>query len=78
MFNSYLTSSLFCKSNFHCISVKMFHIYWPVIALVASFILISAVLLLMVAGRAGCCGKPCARMETLPDRPLKTYLPETV
>ena len=56
----------------------MFHIYWPVIALVASFVLISTILLLMLAGRMRCCGKQCGRMETLPDRPLKTYLPQTV
>ena len=56
----------------------MFHVYWPVIALVASFVLISTVLLLMLGGRMKCCGKKCGRTEALPDRPLKTYLPETV
>ena len=54
----------------------MFHLYWPVIALVAAFVLIVSVLLLMMGGRM-CSGK-CARLDALPDRPLKTYLPDSV
>lgn len=53
----------------------MFHVYWPVIALVAAFVLIATVLMLMLGGRL--CGGRCARIEALPDRPLKTYLPDS-
>jgi len=53
----------------------MFHLYWPVAALVAAFVIISSVLLLMLGGRL--CGGRCARTDALPDRPLKTYLPES-
>ena len=57
-------------------SRNMFHLYWPVAALVAAFVIVSTVLLLMLGGRL--CGGRCARTDALPDRPLKTYLPESV
>lgn len=55
---------------------NMFHLYWPVIALVAAFAIVAIVLVLMLGGRL--CGANWVRTEALPDRPLKTYLPETV
>lgn len=52
----------------------MFHLYWPVIALVASVVITVIILVLMLGGRV--C-RSLVRTEALPDRPLKTYLPET-
>lgn len=51
----------------------MFHVYWPVTALVAAVIVIIA--LLVVMKFAGLCR---ARTTTLPMRPLDTYLPDNV
>ena len=56
--------------------IKMFHLYWPVIALVAAVAIVLVVLVLMLGGRL--CGNTLVRTEALPDRPLKTYLPDTV
>lgn len=53
----------------------MFHLYWPVIALVAAVTIVAIVLVLMLGGRL--CGDRWVRTNALPDRPLKTYLPET-
>lgn len=48
----------------------MFAIYWPVMAFVASIVLILALLVLSF-------GKLCgARTDPLPERGLETYLPE--
>jgi hypothetical protein len=55
---------------------NMFHLYWPVIALVAAVTIVAIVLVLMLGGRL--CGDRWVRTNALPDRPLKTYLPETV
>lgn len=49
----------------------MFHIYWPVIALVAGVLLVVLLLTLSMVGNF--CG---ARNTALPDRDLKTYLPD--
>lgn len=49
----------------------MFQIYWPVIALVAGILLITLILTLSLVGSI--CG---ARNTALPDRDLKTYLPD--
>ena len=58
------------------ISRKMFHLYWPVVGLVAAFVVVASVLMLMMGGRF--CKGSCVRTSALPDRDLKTYLPETV
>jgi len=49
----------------------MFQVYWPVIALVAAVLLVALLLTLSLVGKM--CG---ARTEALPDRDLKTYLPD--
>ena len=54
----------------------MFHLYWPVMALVAATVLVVVLLVLMLGGRTRLCGRNCIRTDALPDRPLKTYLPE--
>ena len=55
---------------------KMFHLYWPVVGLVAAFVVVASVLILMMGDRF--CKGSCVRTSALPDRDLKTYLPETV
>ena len=51
----------------------MFLVYWPILALVVSLVLLSIFLVLVLSGRV------CrARLTTLPDRPLGTYLPDQV
>ena len=50
----------------------MFAVYWPVMAFVASLVLVAALLTLSLA-------RFCrARMTPLPERDLSTYLPEDV
>ena len=47
--------------------------YWPVLGLVVGLVLAAVFAALLVASRA------CrARHEALPERPLQSYLPETV
>ena len=64
----------FCR--YIIFQINMFHLYWPVIALVAAVVIVVVVLVLMLGGRI--CGNTLVRTEALPDRPLKTYLPDTV
>ena len=50
----------------------MFAIYWPVMAFMASIVLVLALIALSM-------GKLCrARTDPLPERDLNTYLPENV
>ena len=47
--------------------------YWPVLGLVVGLVLAAVFAALLVASRV------CrARHEALPERPLQTYLPDTV
>jgi len=51
----------------------MFAIYWPVMALVASVVLVLAI---VVLSSFGLCKGFGIRMDPLPERDLNTYLPE--
>ena len=53
----------------------MFAIYWPVMALVASVVLVLAI---VVLSSFGLCKGFGIRMDPLPERDLNTYLPEDV
>ena len=53
----------------------MFHVYWPVAALVAAVVLILIFIALSAGGRI--CGENLIRTSALPDRATKTYLPES-
>ena len=51
----------------------MFIAYWPVLGFVVGLVLVAVFTALLLASRV------CrARHETLPERPLQSYLPETV
>ena len=51
----------------------MFIAYWPVLGFVVGLVLVAVFTALLMAGRV------CrARHETLPERPLSSYLPDTV
>jgi len=50
----------------------MFIAYWPVLGFVVGLVLVAVFTALLMAGRV------CrARHETLPERPLSSYLPDT-
>ena len=52
---------------------KMFMAYWPVLGFVVGLVLAAVFTALLMASRV------CrARHEALPERPLQSYLPETV
>jgi len=49
----------------------MFHIYWPVIALVGAVVLVAILVTLRLTKACG------VRFTAPPERPLRTYLPES-